>query len=76
VIRTAKAPWASRPSRALTLTTLAIVAFGVALPFTPIAAWLGFVPLGASYFAFLVPAVVTYLALVELVKRRLFRGAL
>jgi Mg2+-importing ATPase len=76
VIRTAQPPWSSRPSRALTLTTLAIVALGVALPFTPAARWLGFVPLGVTYFGFLVPAVGTYLALVELVKRRLFRGTL
>jgi Mg2+-importing ATPase len=37
---------------------------------------LGFVPLPASYFAFLVAATLTYLGLVEVVKRALFRRAL
>jgi P-type Mg2+ transporter len=35
---------------------------------------LGFVPLPASDFSFLTLATLTYLALVELVKRRLFGG--
>ena len=41
------------------------------LPFTPVASTLGFVPLPPAYFVFLVAATVTYLALVEVVKRRL-----
>ncbi len=70
VIRTQGAPWRSRPSRPLLATTLLVVALGTALPFTPLAAVLGFVPLPLGYFAFLVGTVVTYLALVEWVKRR------
>ncbi|HVY45408.1 MAG TPA: magnesium-translocating P-type ATPase, partial [Minicystis sp.] len=75
VIRSAGAG-GSRPSVALTASTLAVVIAGVVLPFTPAASWLGFVPLPAGFFAFVVVATATYLALVELVKRRLFRGAL
>lgn len=71
VIRTARNPLRSRPSPWLTATTLIVVAVGCLLPFTPLGQALGFVPLPAGYFVFLVTATLTYLALVELVKRRL-----
>jgi Mg2+-importing ATPase len=76
VIRTVSSPLRSRPSRALTVTTLAIVALALVLPFLPGAHLLGFVPLPPAYFAFLGVATLTYLLLVEAVKRRLFKGAL
>ncbi|MHB8874096.1 MAG: magnesium-translocating P-type ATPase [Myxococcaceae bacterium] len=76
VIRTAGNPLKSRPSTPLLLTTLAVVATGVLLPFTPLAAELGFTPLPASYFAFLALASLTYLGLVALVRGRLLRRAL
>jgi P-type Mg2+ transporter len=71
VIRTAQNPLRSRPSRALTATTLFMVALGTAIPFTPLARPLGFTPLPPLYFAFLALATVTYLLLVEIAKRRL-----
>jgi Mg2+-importing ATPase len=70
VIRTLGRPWRSRPSRPLTLTTLLIVAVGIGLPFTPLGATLGFLPLPVAYFVFLALATGTYLLLVELVKAR------
>jgi P-type Mg2+ transporter len=73
IIRTAGSPLRSRPSRPLTITTLLVAGAGMALPFTPLGKPLGFIPLPLSYFAFLVAATVTYLLLVELVKRRLMR---
>jgi Mg2+-importing ATPase len=73
VIRTAGHPLRSRPSAALTVTTLSVVAVGLALPFTPFAPALGFVPLPAGFFVFLAAVTVTYLALVEVVKRRVLR---
>jgi Mg2+-importing ATPase len=73
VIRTAGNPLRSRPSVALAATTLLIVAVAVALPFMPFAAALGFVPLPASFFIFLILVTVSYLAVVEVVKRRLLR---
>ena len=76
VIRTAKNPFKSRPSRPLVLTSLAIVAIGLILPFIPLGNWLGFVPLPASYFAFLAAATATYLFLVNVVKRALLGRAL
>ena len=69
VIRTFGNPLVNRPSRPLAITTLAVVAAGAALPFTPLASPLGFTPLPAPYFLFLSAAVVTYLAAVEIVKR-------
>jgi len=69
VIRTFQNPFKSRPSGALAATTTAIVAISCALPYTPLAHWLGFVPLPPSYFAFLAVATFTYLALVEVLKR-------
>ncbi len=72
VIRTMRAPWKSRPSASLTVTTLGIVAVGLILPYSPLAAPLGFTPLPGSYFAFLAAATATYLFLVEIAKRKLF----
>ena len=76
VIRTAGNPLRSRPSRPLTITTLLIVLVGILLPFTPLAGYLGFTPLPGLYFLFLVAMTVTYLLLVEVVKRRLMRRLL
>lgn len=73
VIRTARNPLRSRPSLPLAITVCAVVLAGAALPFTPLGAVMGFVPLPAGYFAFLIGATGTYLILVELVKRRLMR---
>jgi len=73
VIRTMGNPFRSRPSRSLTVTTLLIVVVGVVLPMTPLAKVLGFTRLPISYFAFLIPATVTYLLLVDVAKRRLAR---
>jgi Mg2+-importing ATPase len=75
VIRTAERPWKSRPGAALALTALALTAFGLVLPFTVLGRWFGFVQLPAPFFGFLAAATVTYLLLVEVVKRALFRNA-
>ncbi len=74
VIRTRGNPLKSRPSLALTVTILSIVALGIAIPFSPVARDLGFVALPASYFAFLAAATLTYLGLVEAGKRLLWRS--
>ena len=75
VIRTAARPWRDRPSLPLIVTTLAVVVSGVVLPFTGIAHLLGFEPLPALYFVFLVLVVGVYLVVVELVKARVFGRA-
>jgi Mg2+-importing ATPase len=71
VIRTAESPLRSRPSLPLAAAILLVVLTGILLPFTPFAAELGFVPLPASYFLFLLGATATYLLVVELGKRKL-----
>jgi Mg2+-importing ATPase len=54
---------------------VAVLGVGVALPFTGVASLLGFDPLPASYFVFLVVVVAAYLGVVELVKARVFHRA-
>jgi P-type Mg2+ transporter len=76
VIRTIARPWKDRPSLPLTITTLLVVLIGAALPYTPLASPLGLHPLPASYFVFLVLVTITYLAVVEIVKRRVMKRIL
>jgi len=71
VIRTAGNPFRSRPSLPLTITTVLIVLVSILLPFSPLAEVFGFTPPPAMFFLFLGGTVITYLLLVELVKRRL-----
>ena len=76
VIRTAGNPLRSRPSLALTLTTIAIVLFGTLLPYTELGSLIGFTPLPIAFLLFIALATGTYLLLVERVKRRLMRHLL
>lgn len=76
VIRTAGNPFRSRPSNPLVWTVLSVVGFGLALPFSPAAGYLGFAPLPAAYFIFIVVATAAYLFLVDIVKRRLMNRPL
>lgn len=71
VIRTAGNPFRSRPSLPLAITTVLIVVVGIVLPFSPLAEVFGFTPMPGMFFLFLGITVITYLLLVELVKRRL-----
>jgi len=74
VIRTNLIPFIqSRASWQLTTTTLIIMAIGAYLPFSPLAASLGFVPLPPFYWLLLVLTLVCYLALTQLVKVWLLR---
>lgn len=59
-------------SRPLAITVLVVVAAGLAIPFTPLAPILGFTPFPLTFFVFLLLVTVTYLAVVELAKLRLF----
>jgi Mg2+-importing ATPase len=76
IIRTAGNPLRSRPSLALTVTTIAVVIAAIVIPSTSFGRVLGFTPLPVAFFLFLVAATVTYLLLVEIVKRRLMRRLL
>jgi P-type Mg2+ transporter len=73
-IRTRRIPFfRSRPSLPLTLAALAVVTVGTVLPFTPLAHVLGFRPLPAPFFLFLIAAIVSYLALIEVGKHWFYR---
>lgn len=75
VIRTPRNPLTSRPSLALTITTVSVVILGVCLPYTPLAGLFGFEPLPPGYFVFLASVTLTYLVLVEIAKRYLLGDA-
>ncbi len=71
IIRTAGNPFRSRPSLALSVTTIAVVMAGIVIPSTSLGRILGFTPLPPAFFFFLAGATATYLLLVEIVKRKL-----
>ena len=68
-IRTKKVPFfRSRPAWQLSLTTLSVVAIGIALTLSPLSTSLGFRPLPWQFFAALVGFTIAYLVLVEVTK--------
>lgn len=71
VIRTVGKPWSNPPGMALSVTILLAVSVGLILPFSPFADSLGFSALTRPYFYFLVAATITYLAIVEVLKRKI-----
>ncbi len=71
VIRTSGSPFKSLPSKPLLITIAASIGVGIALPYSPLGNLLKFTPLPWTFFAYLIVATVTYMALVDIVKRRL-----
>ena len=74
LIRTQDSVFSSRPHPLLAGMSVAVVAVAACLPFTPIGAWFGLVPLPATFFAALAVMVVGYLALVEVAKRFFYKA--
>jgi Mg2+-importing ATPase len=73
VIRTKRVPFFhSRPSLPLLITPPTCALIGAALPFTPLAGFLGFASLPVSFFLVLLGMIATYLLLVEIAKRRFY----
>jgi Mg2+-importing ATPase len=69
IIRTAKIPFLeSRASAALITTTIVVGAVGIALPFTWLGSFLGFVPLPPAYWMALCLILVSYVTLTHFVK--------
>ena len=69
IIRTAKIPFLeSRASNALITTTIIIAAIGIALPFTWLGGFLGFVPLPHAYWIALSLILLSYVILTHFVK--------
>jgi Mg2+-importing ATPase len=76
VIRTNLIPFVqSRASWQLTLTTLLVMGIAAALPYSPLAAGLGFVPLPPLYWPLLLLTLVCYVALTQAMKTWLLRKA-
>ncbi|MFM7641722.1 MAG: magnesium-translocating P-type ATPase [Cyanobium sp.] len=69
IIRTARIPFLqSNPEPLMALITLVVMAIGISIPFTPIGAGLGLVPLPAAYFGWLLLILLAYACLTQLVK--------
>lgn len=73
VIRTMGNPFRSRPSLPLAITTSVVAIIALMMPYTPIAKYLGFTTLPVAFIGYVAAATVTYLVLVEYVKRLIFR---
>ena len=71
IIRTAH-PWRDRPHPALVISSLSALAVAVGLPYSPVAHWIGFVPLPAELFVVLALMTITYLVAVYGVKQWFF----
>ncbi len=72
-IRTRRPLFRSWPHIFLGSLAIGIVIIAVALPFSPLGPWLGFVAPPPLFFAYLAAATVAYLALVEAAKRVFYR---
>jgi P-type Mg2+ transporter len=69
MIRTQHIPFIqSRAATPVILLTASIMAFGIYLPFSPVGAHLGMVPLPAAYFFWLAGILLSYCLLTQLVK--------
>jgi P-type Mg2+ transporter len=74
VIRTNRIPFLqSRARWSLTLTTLSVMAFGVWLPYSPVASALGFTHLPPLYWPILLLTLIAYVALTQITKTWLLR---
>jgi Mg2+-importing ATPase len=74
VIRTRKMPFFnSVPSKPLLLSSLAVVALAILLPFTIVGEWFQFIELPPNFYLFLLGFIVAYLILVEVMKRAFYR---
>jgi Mg2+-importing ATPase len=74
VIRTNQIPFIqSRASWQLTMTTFAIMGIGAWLPFSPLAKFLGFVPLPWQFWPFMAVTLVCYVGLTQVIKAWMVR---
>ena len=75
VVRTRGSFLRSQPGRALLSTTLAVAAATLAIPYTPLGAAFGFVPLPPLFLGLMGLIVLSYVASAELAKRWFYRSA-
>ncbi len=73
-IRTRRSPFfKSTPSKLLIASSLAVVIFGIVLPYSPLSGLFMFVPLPATFYSFLIIFTASYILLVELLKIWFYR---
>ncbi|MFS8479004.1 MAG: cation transporting ATPase C-terminal domain-containing protein, partial [Micromonosporaceae bacterium] len=70
VLRTNRPFFRSRPARALLVSSALLTVVTVAIPYTPLARPLGFVPITAAVLAALAALTIAYVLANEVVKRR------
>lgn len=73
VVRTPSPFFRSRPGKGLRWASAAVILLTLALPFTPLASSLGFVPYPPALLAVILGLVVAYMTSAELVKRLFYR---
>jgi len=73
IIRTRGNPLKSHAHPLLTISSLLVVAIAIALPFTPIGSYFGFVPPPLKFYFILGGMVLVYLVVVEFAKRAFYR---
>ena len=73
VVRTRGRLSASVPLRSLLTATVAVIGVTLALPFTPMAAVLGFAPVPSAFVAAMVTIVFAYIVSAEVAKRWFYR---
>lgn len=73
IIRTGGNPLRARPHPLLTAAALGAVALAVALPYLPVGAWFGLVPLPPGFLAALAGLTIGYLVLAQLAKTAFLR---
>lgn len=74
VVRTFKRFYKSRPAPWLMISSVSVALIGIYLPYSPLAAWMGFVPLPGGVLFGLIGIVILYAATSELTKTYLFRS--
>lgn len=68
-LRTRLPLWRSRPSRAMLIVTIFVIAFTLALPYSPLAGLMDFQPLPFNYILAIMGLVIAYILSAELTKR-------
>jgi P-type Mg2+ transporter len=74
IIRTRRVPfYKSKPSKYLAIMLLAVISFAIAVPYTPIGAFFGFVPPPPAFYLVLAGILGAYAVLAETVKRLFYK---
>lgn len=74
IVRTFRPFYKSKPSKSLSIAVLSIIAFTFILPFTPLAAPLGFTVLPLKLYLFILALLILYAFFVELAKKYFLRS--